>query len=60
MYELVFGAHLFYFASANDALLENMVKLCGEIPPSWTAYFNSRRELANLGACSHRIEEDIV
>ncbi|KAF8972136.1 hypothetical protein BDZ97DRAFT_1913376 [Flammula alnicola] len=35
LYEIVCGSSLFHWAQPNDALLEKMVKLCGEMFPEW-------------------------
>jgi hypothetical protein len=33
---------------ANDKLLGKMARLCGEIPPSWKGYWESREKLRNM------------
>ncbi|KAF8971351.1 kinase-like domain-containing protein [Flammula alnicola] len=35
LYEIVHGSSLFHWARPNDALLEKMAKLCGEMVPKW-------------------------
>ncbi|OBZ73584.1 Dual specificity protein kinase KNS1 [Grifola frondosa] len=35
LYEIVRGSSLFHWARHNDALLEKMAKLCGELLPEW-------------------------
>ena len=48
IYELVFGARMFHFATQNDALLGSMATLCGEVPQGWKEYWESRERLRGL------------
>lgn len=41
LYEIAFQARIFHFASPSNALLVDMARLCGEIPPEWVVYFDT-------------------
>jgi serine/threonine protein kinase len=47
IYELMFGTRLFHYAVQNS-LLGKMAMLCGEVPPEWKGYWDSRERLRSL------------
>ena len=52
IYKLAFGTELFDFVVATDASLASMVVLCGEVPPEWRSYWDSRDQLRDMCKCA--------